>query len=80
MLLSIYTPSPATLRLLLTCDSNKLTANNQNKQVYVNMNGPTIAKISSPDYIQPWSTMKDSSSDDEDSSDDSESSDDEDSE
>ena len=59
---------------------NKLTANNQNKQVYVNMNGPTIAKVSSPDYIQPWSTMEDSSSDDEDSSDDSESSDDEDGE
>ena len=40
------------------------------------MNGPTIAKVSSPDYIQPWSTMNDSdSSDDEDSS--SSSSDDE---
>jgi hypothetical protein len=48
---------------------NKLTADNQNKQVYVNMNGPTIAKVSSPDYIQPWSTMNDSSSSDDEDSD-----------
>jgi|AACY02.7.fsa_nt_gi hypothetical protein len=33
---------------------------------YVNMNGPTAAEVTSPDYIQPWSTMDDSSSEDED--------------
>ena len=33
---------------------------------YVNMNGPTAVEVTSPDYIQPWSTMDDSSSEDED--------------
>ena len=32
---------------------------------YVNMNGPTAAEVTSPDYIEPWSTMDDSSSEDE---------------
>ena len=33
---------------------------------YVNMNAPMVAKVTSPDYIEPWTTMNDSSSEDED--------------
>ena len=32
----------------------------------MNMNAPMVAKVTSPDYIEPWTTMNDSSSEDED--------------
>ena len=54
--------------VIATKHRNWLHPDNQNRQVYVNMNGPILRNVENPDYVEPWNTMNvesDDESDDE---------------
>ena len=47
---------------------NRLHEVNQQRQVFVNMNGPILRNVANPDYFEPWNHDESNSDTDEDSS------------
>jgi len=54
--------------VVATKHRNRLHEVNQQRQVFVNMNGPILRNVANPDYFEPWNHDESNSDTDEDSS------------